>query len=230
MIDGWWRRLRAFWAADHGLSLLLALLVLRVFLLPALVGGQPGTLGSLATDLVLSLLLVAGASAVTEPSLARAAIRATTAVTMVGIWGERLAPGLVPPIWQVLLPLTTSSLLVALVLAQVFRAGTVTFRRVLGAVAAYLLLGLTWAAAYDLVLLRVPDSFRGLEGDPQRLLYFSFVTLTTVGYGDIVPVHPTARSLAMLEALVGQLYPAVLLARVVSLELQSRDRVEGDAR
>ena len=52
-------------------------------------------------------------------------------------------------------------------------------------------------------------------------MYFSFVTLTTTGYGDIVPVHAGARSLANLEAFIGQLYPAVLLARLVSLELTS---------
>jgi voltage-gated potassium channel Kch len=51
------------------------------------------------------------------------------------------------------------------------------------------------------------------------LYYFSFVTLTTVGYGDILPVAPVARALATLEALVGQLYPAILIARLVSLQI-----------
>ncbi len=62
----------------------------------------------------------------------------------------------------------------------------------------------------------------GGEDTLQPWLYFSFVTLTTMGYGDITPIHPAARSLAVLEALVGQLYPAILLARLVSLEVQSR--------
>jgi voltage-gated potassium channel Kch len=53
-------------------------------------------------------------------------------------------------------------------------------------------------------------------------IYFSFVTLTTTGYGDIVPLHPYARSLANIEAVIGQLYPATLLARLVTLELKSR--------
>ena len=52
-------------------------------------------------------------------------------------------------------------------------------------------------------------------------VYFSFVTLTTVGYGDVTPVHPLARSLAVAEALTGQLYPAILLARLVSLATDS---------
>jgi hypothetical protein len=55
-----------------------------------------------------------------------------------------------------------------------------------------------------------------------NLIYFSFVTLTSVGYGDIVPVHPFARGLANVEAIIGQLYPATLLARLVTLELEHR--------
>ena len=55
-----------------------------------------------------------------------------------------------------------------------------------------------------------------------NLIYFSFVTLTSTGYGDIVPMHPIARSLANLEAIIGQLYPATLLARLVTLELEGR--------
>jgi len=54
------------------------------------------------------------------------------------------------------------------------------------------------------------------------LVYFSFVTLTTVGYGDITPVHPIVRSLSNLEALVGQLYPAILIGRLVAMELSAR--------
>ena len=54
------------------------------------------------------------------------------------------------------------------------------------------------------------------------MIYFSFATLTSVGYGDIVPVHPTARALANLEGIIGQLFPATLLARLVTLELKDR--------
>jgi hypothetical protein len=60
------------------------------------------------------------------------------------------------------------------------------------------------------------------NGTGSALLYFSFTTLTTAGYGDITPVHPLARNLANLESVVGQLYPATLLARLVSLELEHR--------
>jgi hypothetical protein len=85
---------------------------------------------------------------------------------------------------------------------------------------------LIWAFAYDLVILHAPQAFHADELTVQHgpltptLIYFSFATLTTVGYRDITPIHPIARSLAMLEAFVGQLFPAILIARLVAMELQ----------
>jgi hypothetical protein len=110
----------------------------------------------------------------------------------------------------------------------VFAPGKVTFHRVIGAVLLYLNIGLVFVALYCFVALRIPDAFTGL-GPLQdnlavagNLIYFSFVTLTSVGYGDIVPLHPFARGLANVEAIIGQLYPATLLARLVTLELEGR--------
>ena len=57
---------------------------------------------------------------------------------------------------------------------------------------------------------------------PSNFIYFSFVTLTSTGYGEIVPVDPIARSLCNIEGIIGQLYPATLLARLVSLGIASR--------
>jgi Ion channel len=111
-------------------------------------------------------------------------------------------------------------LLLGIVLAQTLRRGPITFHRIQGAVAAYLLLGVIWAHAYSLLAILRPGAFSGpvdTADGPRALLYFSFVTLTTVGYGDVLPVHPVARSLAVLEAVVGPLYLAILVARLVSL-------------
>ena len=110
----------------------------------------------------------------------------------------------------------------------VFAPGRITFHRVVGAVLLYLCFGLVFVSLYCFVALREPNAFSGLpalhdnRAVAGNLIYFSFVTLTSVGYGDIVPLHPFARGLANVEAIVGQLYPATLLARLVTLELDQR--------
>jgi hypothetical protein len=124
--------------------------------------------------------------------------------------------------------LITGVVLTVVVSRAVFASGQVTFHRVVGAILLYLNIGLLFAALFCFVALIVPNAFTGLQ--PLRdnlavaanLIYFSFVTLTSVGYGDIVPLHPYARSLANLEAIIGQLYPATLLARLVTLQLAGR--------
>jgi voltage-gated potassium channel Kch len=110
----------------------------------------------------------------------------------------------------------------------VFASGKITFHRVIGAVLLYLTIGLIFVSLYSYVAIAVPDAFTGLgplKDDlavAGNMIYFSFVTLTSVGYGDIVPLHPYARALANVEAIIGQLYPATLLARLVTLELEHR--------
>jgi hypothetical protein len=122
----------------------------------------------------------------------------------------------------------TGLTLSVVVARAVFAPGQVTFHRVVGAVLLYLNIGLIFVALFCFLELLVPSAFTGLAplqdnlGVAANLIYFSFVTLTSVGYGDIVPLHPFARGLANVEAIIGQLYPATLLARLVTLELEDR--------
>jgi hypothetical protein len=115
----------------------------------------------------------------------------------------------------------------AIVARAVFRPGRVTYHRIVGAVLLYLLVAVGFATLFAFVGLSIPDAFKGVTfeddaGLASELFYLSFVTLTTTGYGDIIPVHPLARSLCNMEAVIGQLYPATLLARLVTLELRRR--------
>ena len=109
----------------------------------------------------------------------------------------------------------------------VFGPGRITIHRIMGGVLIYLTIGLTFVALFGIVALSVPEAFKGIDAPKSHfaiagnLIYYSFVTLTTMGYGDIVPVHPYVRGLANLEAVIGQLYPATLLARLVTLEISS---------
>ena len=113
---------------------------------------------------------------------------------------------------------------------DVFRSKRIKIDQVLGGVVLYLNIGLTFAVAYTLVEQLSPGAFVLPQPTPEvpvhpiYFAYFSFVTLTTVGYGDTLPVEAIARSLATLEAALGQLYPAIILARLVSIEVSQRDQ------
>ena len=102
--------------------------------------------------------------------------------------------------------------------------GAITGNQITGAVCVYLLFGVIWVIAYQLVEMFSPGSVKGLESyqSGQPLLYYSLVTLTTLGYGDIVPVRPAALALAYTEAVFGQIYLAVLVAGLVSMRISSR--------
>jgi len=110
-------------------------------------------------------------------------------------------------------------------LQVVLGGGQITTNHLLGAMSVYLLLGVTWALILGIQHQLAPGSFRGLSNaSPSEFIYFSFVTLATLGYGDIVPVNPIARTLVYLEAVVGQLYVAVLIASLVSRYIAGQQR------
>jgi len=113
----------------------------------------------------------------------------------------------------------------------------VTTDTILGGIAIYLLLGLAWAFFYGIAEHLQPGSIP-IKGTPLQelrepfeflfpeLIYFSFVTVTTLGYGDISPASPFARSLAIFEAIVGQLYVAIFIARLVGLHIAAARRAD----
>jgi voltage-gated potassium channel Kch len=114
-------------------------------------------------------------------------------------------------------------------LAYILRAKIVTFGVLCAAVSTYLMLGLGWAMAYVLIASLNPTAFATSDHSmgPNTMtgfnaFYFSFVTLSTVGYGDIVPVSRPARLLAALEATTGTLFVAMLIARLVSMHAAPR--------
>jgi hypothetical protein len=110
----------------------------------------------------------------------------------------------------------------------VYAPGRITFHRLQGAVVVYLNLAIIFTSAFTLIWEMNPAAFTDLPaptggpGDLATILYFSLTTLTTTGYGDIVPLDPFARSLANLESVIGQFYLAITVARLVTLELEDR--------
>jgi hypothetical protein len=112
-------------------------------------------------------------------------------------------------------------------LRQIAVGNDISPNRIIGAICVYLMLGVIWSIAYSTLEFAQPGSFAGLTelADPlwnPDWLYFSFVTITTLGYGDILPLTQSARSLAFAEAVVGQFYVAVLVAGLVSAYISAR--------
>lgn len=221
-----WRAWVQFLATDSSLSALLVMLIVVTLVLPPLTGG--GASRNIVSDEFFSLLLISGIAAVWSESRLVFWILATVAIgALAARWLARFAPAEKFIIWNTGADMLALISFALVVLAEVVRPGTITSRRIQGAVAVYLLFGLVWAEAYKLVDLMNPGAFAGAGmSNPQAALwiYYSFVTLTTMGYGDITPVHPAARSLAAAEALTGQLYIAILISRLVALELATKQR------
>jgi hypothetical protein len=213
---------------ERGLPVFLGLLVMLVFVLPSL--GLEGSDGRLYGDIAYFLMLISGVAVASRAHrLSRLAllVAALALVVRGAVW---LCPTGALGVWPELVTIATVLMFSLIILAQVVRSGPVTAARVQGAIAVYLLLGIGWANAYQVAEHVFPGSFASTAAQSLSAndwLYFSFVTLTTVGFGDVVPVHRVARSLAIGEALTGQLYIAVLLARLVSLEV-SRSQVHGN--
>jgi len=127
------------------------------------------------------------------------------------------------------LGIATIAFVCYVLLLRIYERPVISSASVSGSLVVYLLLGILWSMAYTAVELNQPGSFYGLSGGghdelSRELFYYSYVTLTTLGYGDIGPVSPAARSLASMEAIVGQLYLVVLVASLVGMFLADRIR------
>jgi len=180
--------------------------------------------GDLVEALRLTVVLLAGLLALSDRRGTLIWGIALVTPAMVGKWVNHWLPDLVPD-WTFLAPALLFCVFVVLRLLRfILRAPRVDSEVLCAGVAGYLMLGLLWSLLYILTARLVPDSFaftvspvgsQSMKGF--TALYYSLITLTTVGYGDIVPLSGTARMLAMMEAMAGTFYVAVLISRLVAI-------------
>ena len=222
-INAWQERIR-----DPSLTLLLVLDVAAIFFAGPLAARGMPIAEVVADTLVLVVVLIVVAlsdrpGAIISMLLGLAAIAASL---LVGAgW---------PPMATTVLrgggSIITWSALIWVVGHALYAPGRITLHRLQGAAVIYLSFATIFASAYALIWELRPTAFANLDaaaGGPAEIavmLYFSLSTLTTTGYGDIVPVDPFARSLANLESVIGVFYLAVTVARLVTLELEERRR------
>ena len=179
--------------------------------------------GDLIVSILLSVVLLCAVLAVASSrrTLIVALLLAIPAVA--GRWINHFRPDLVPPAIFLIAGLVLVAFVVVNLLRFVLRAPSVNVEVLCASISAYLMLGLMWTMAYWLVDRLTPGAFAFNTNAGRQSMngfnafYFSFITLSTVGYGDITPVSKAARMLAAMEAMTGLLYVAVLIARLVSL-------------
>jgi len=219
------RKMEHFWSKEKSLTFLLAILLVYIFLIIPLI--HRNSSGEIIFFIFYFLLLSSGWPIFKQfqiPGIVWLLIIFPFAFLInelyfLATW-ERVAADLFIAGYCVFL--------IVILLLRTFADGPITIYRIEGAIAVYLLIGFSFAMVFHtMTLLHGPSAFKGLDAGYhtyKEYMYFSLTTLTTTGYGDIVPAFPFARSLANLEALIGQLYPAILIARLESMELMSSRR------
>jgi hypothetical protein len=215
--QGW----RKWIDSDNSLAALLFFLVVYGFFIYPLAGRDGRTEPIAAWS--FSLVLILGVLATTKHKGARTGMVVLAVLAFTSHWLHYFVREHAVHVISAAAAAVFFGVLAWLITARVFRSGGINIYRIYGAVAVYLLLGILWGQLYVMAYLLDPSSFyfdpSTQRGEPpiSELIYFSFITLTTLGLGDIVPVGSITRSMVSLEALIGQLYPAVLLARLVTL-------------
>jgi hypothetical protein len=214
-----------FWNEDRSLSALLLYLTINTFLIIPFTHFRAG---ELSFAVVYSLILLSGVFAIGDSLKAKIAILILAALSFLAQWSIRFQDALFLRIADDVLGGLFFLALIIIVLRHIFREGDVTFHRIQGAIAVYLLIGLVFSRAYHFIYLLDPQAFQmpefqlDTETYYSRFVYFSFVTLTTLGFGDITALNLGAKSLVMIEGLFGQLFPAIMITRLVTLELEHR--------
>jgi len=216
------RDLREQWQ-DPLLTVLTILLALLIFVLVPLRADHIPGIHALAfglVSLVTGAVLVLSGRPLPVGALLLAIVLAAVAAILRLRHPSSLDVYLVATAW-----LLFSLALILEVGRVTFGPGRVTYHRVMGAVLLYFAMGLAFAALFAFIGVASDKAFSGfvVKDSPSladMMIYFSFGVLTGIGSGDITALHPIARSLTLVEAMIGQLYPATLLARIVTLEIE----------
>ncbi len=177
-------------------------------------------------ELLFDAILLTGVHSV-GPGKDRWPFLVFTVFTLGVRWSERLSGVVALDVGALFITVIWLGYAVWIIIRHLFQRRDVTVDTILGAMVAYLLVAVAFTLAFELIELRHPGSFSGLSasGGTDRselgsaMVYFSLVCITTMGFGDIVAVSDIARSLAVLEGVFGQLYLAVMIARLVGLHV-----------
>ncbi|SMO64322.1 potassium channel family protein [Solitalea koreensis] len=226
MINRTLNKLIRYWSRDESLSILLALLIVLIFIISPF--SYLGFVSSVALTVLFTLILITGVFSVSNNRNFRWPAVIFALLCFVVRCNSLLFFNVYLTRLDYFLSILFFILLSLIIIKRIFFEGDITIHRIQGSIAVYLLIGLIFTYCYLLTFSLVPDSFNlppiktNRESMLGAFVYFSFVTLTTTGFGDITPNHQISQSLVLMEALTGQLFPAILIARLVSMEISTR--------
>ena len=219
--------------ADWRFSLLLIALICNILFAPLIADLDLGpSTGSISIEIAFTFLLIILVFVVGHNKNLILLYTTIAFSALIFSWINILNPSAFLSILSHLFSFTALTLAITLVIKESLLSEEVTMDTIAGSLCAYLLLGFAFASIYALIDIVAPSSFissiPGKEGlidlassDLDRI-YFSFVTLLTVGYGDIVPASPPAKLTSIIEGFIGQVYLVVLIARLVGMHVSQK--------
>lgn len=209
-----------FWTQEKGFAGMLALLCIMHFLLIPLFGSYSSFI--LILNIFWTLFLTTGIFSLASSKRQALKITVIPVLFIICRWISLFKTDSIILYADILLTAFTFLLIIVLVLIKVFEKGPITIYRVIGSIVVYMLLANLWCICYLFFFDEVKGSFNithsafELDSHIASFMYFSYITITSTGFGEIVPIHPLARSMVQAEAVIGVLYPVVLIGRLVS--------------
>lgn len=210
------QEIHSLWTTGRGLYALLGLLIIGIFISPLMIAN--GLMSIIVVECVFALILIGGVFATPCSFLLRLSIFLIAVLAVAARTLDKLGPpNFAVKIADNVLAAITLIAFSVLIMHHFLLKKTLLRYRITAAVAVYLIIGILWARFFEIVYLFDNDAFSmHAKMNPFSLVYFSFVTLVTIGYGDIIPASVTAQSMAIFEGVVGQLYLVILISSLVS--------------
>jgi len=209
-----------FWTEEKGLTSILILLLINNFCIPPRVLELVGV--QLTIALMWLFLMIAGIAHMSKNKFQASLLFCVPSLLVVFTVLTNNFQNTLLTIGSFVVDITFIGLMIVFIFKKVFEEGPVTWHRVVGAIVVYLLFGNLFSNIYYFFYMNLPGAFQmasveSVSGSLRSsFLYFSYTTLTTTGFGEIVPIQPFVRNVVVVEQLIGVLYPVVLISRLVS--------------
>ncbi|MFB3388331.1 ion channel [Flavobacterium sp. LAR06] len=214
------RFLYRLWTHEKGLSVMFLLLCIMQFIVVPLFGSYSRFM--VFVNIFWMLFIMAGIISLAKDKKQALLISIIPFLFLMVQWIDFFQTNLIVVFADLFLSVALMLLLITLVLIKVLEPGPVTQYRIIGSIVVYMLLVNLWCTVYLFIFKHIEGSFQMAvspfesSSEQANFMYFSYITMTSTGYGEIVPIHPFARSLVQIEVLTGVLYPVILIGRLVS--------------